>query len=76
MGMGDDQAQQVFPAVDDPGRIRDDDVYARQGLVGESNAEIDHQPFAVIAVEIEIHPDFAGAAERQKQQLVASIRHG
>ena len=47
-------------------------------LIAEGDAEIDHQPFAVMAVEIEIHPDLAAAAQRQEQELVAAgtIGHG
>ena len=39
-------------------------------IVAEGDAEIDHQPLAGMAVEVEVHADLAGAAQRQEQQLV------
>ncbi len=39
-------------------------------LVGEADAEVDHQPLAGRAVEIEVHADLAGPAQGQEQQLV------
>ena len=36
------------------------------------NTKIDHQPLAAIAVEIEVHADLAGPAQRQEDQFVAA----
>ncbi len=78
MGMGQHEAEEIGAILHDEGRVRHDDVDARRRLIAEGDAEIDHQPFAVMAVETEIHPDLAAAAERQEQQLVGAgtIGHG
>ena len=38
----------------------------------EGDAEVDHQPLAGMAVEIEVHADLARAAQRQEQELVVA----
>ena len=72
MGMGQHEAEEIGAILHDEGGIRHDDVDSRRRLIAEGDSEIDHQPFAVMAVEIEIHPDLAAAAERQEQELVAA----
>ena len=42
-------------------------------VVAEGDAEIDHQPLAGMAVEIEVHADLAAPAERQEQQLARRL---
>jgi len=61
----------VVAPLHNEGGIRHDDVDARRGFLAEGDAKIDHQPFAGVAIEIEIHPDLAAATKRQEEQLVA-----
>src|SRR5258706_744979 len=68
--MRDHEPDQIGLALDDEGRIRHHDLDPRYRVVAEGHAEIDHQPLAGIAVEVEVHADLAGAAERHEQQLV------
>ena len=67
--VGEHQADEVVAALDDETRIGQHHVDAGQGLVGEGDAEVDHQPLAAVAVEVEVHADLAGPAERQEQKL-------
>ena len=69
--MGQDQAGELLPARLDEGRIGHQHVEAADPVVGEGDAEVDHQPCAGVAVEIKVHADLAGPAERQEDQLVA-----
>ena len=76
MGVGEHQPQQVRAALDDKGGVGHHDLDAGDAVVAERHAEIDHQPLAVEAVEVEVHADLAAAAERHEQQLVVALRHG
>ncbi|MFO1188965.1 MAG: hypothetical protein U1E97_05110 [Alphaproteobacteria bacterium] len=40
----------------------------------EGHAQIDHQPVAVMAIEVEIHADLAASPKRQEQQVIGA-RH-
>jgi hypothetical protein len=66
--------RQFISAICDVPDIRHDDINSRRGVVAEHDAEIDHQPFSGMAIEIEIHPDLAGAAERQEVEAVVADR--
>ena len=69
-----DDAEQPVAAFDDKGRVGHDHI--DPGLVlllAEGDAAIDDQPLAAIAVEIEVHPDLAGPAERQEIQRVGVV---
>ena len=70
VGMGDDDADQVLAALLDEGGIGHHDLDARHRVVAEGDAEIDHQPLAGMAVEIEVHADLAGTAQGEEQELV------
>ena len=70
VGVGDDDAGEILLALLDEGGIGHHDLDARHGVVAEGDAEIDHQPLAGVAVEVEVHADLARAAERDEQQLV------
>ncbi len=74
VGVGEHQRHQIVAAALDKIGIGHDDVDARRGIVAEGDAAIDHQPFAGMAVQVQIHADFAGTAERQEQQVVLA-RH-
>ena len=53
----------------DEAQVGQHDVDARQPVVGEADAEIDHQPAAVQAVEVDVDADLADAAERHEPQI-------
>ena len=52
VGVGQDQAVEKGPLLLDEAQVGQDDVDAGQPVVGEAEAQIDHQPAAVLAVEI------------------------
>src|SRR5437868_10745669 len=64
---------EIAPLLYQEGDVRHDQVDAGQVLAGERHAEIDREPRALAAVaeavEREIHPDLADAAERREQEL-------
>ncbi len=72
VAVGHHQPDQIVPMLGDEARVGHHDIDAGHRVVAEGHAEIDHQPLAVIAVEIEIHADLAGAAERQEQELAVA----
>ena len=80
MRMGDDDAQQVRPFLDDVAQIGQDDIDARCLRPGERQAAIDQNPFAPPlrpeAVKGGVHPDLAEAAEGNEDELVAGTGHG
>ena len=71
VGMGQHDREQVLPTLFDKGRIRHEHVDPGQRVACEGDAEIDHQPLALAGVEVEVHADLAGPAERQEVQRVA-----
>ena len=73
--VGDDDADQVLQPVLDEREVGEHKVDAGQCRIGEGHAEIDHQPFAVAPVQVDIHPDLAGAAERQEDQFVSRCHY-
>ena len=73
MAVGEDDAEQVVAPLLDEGEVGQDQLDARIGRVGEGHAEIDHDPFALAAVEIDVHADLARAAEREEEQFLAGF---
>ncbi len=74
MRMGRDDPQEAVAAFDDKGGVGHDHI--DPGLVlllAEGDAAIDDQPLAAIAVEVEVHPDLAGAAEREEIERVGIV---
>ena len=79
------RADMILVAVgqDDPGEpllllldeleVGQDQVDARIGRIGEGQAEVDHDPLAAAAVEIDVHADLARAAEGDEQQFFSGI---
>ena len=66
-----DDTEQPVPPLHDKGGVGHDHI--DPGLVlflAESDAAIDDQPLPVMAVEVEVHPDLAAAAEREEIQRV------
>jgi len=78
VSMGQHQADEVFSLLDEIADVRQDQVDARQMLLGgKGNAAVDDQPRPLSAVaeavDRKVHSDFADAAERGKYQFW--IRH-
>jgi hypothetical protein len=75
MAVGEDDAEQVLAPLLDEGEIGQDQFDAGIGRIGEGEAKVDHDPFALAAVEIDVHANLAGAAEREEEQFLAGF-HG
>ena len=76
VAVGEDEADDVAPFLDQITDVRQDEIDAGQMLFGrEGHAAIDDEPFApravADAVDREIHPDFADAAERREYELAS-----
>ncbi len=75
VGVGQDDAEDVLGVLLDEGRVGQDDLDARRGLVAEGHAQVDHDPLAgvgrAVAVEVEVHADLVRAAQRQEDEFVA-----
>ena len=72
VGMGQNQPVQPVLAFGDESRVRRDHVDPGKRGIAEGDAQIDHQPAAAIAEQVEVHADLAGAAERQEMEGVAA----
>src|SRR5690348_4252398 len=66
----DDPGQPVLLAFDEL-EVGKDKLDAGIGRVGEREPEVDHDPLAAAAVEIDVHADLARAAQRDEQQFFA-----
>ena len=75
MAVGEHDAEQIGAMLLDEGEIGEDQLDPRIGRIGEGHAEIDHHPFALAAVEIDVHADLARAAEREEEQFFAGFHH-
>ena len=73
MAVGEDDAEQIVAPLLDEGEIGQDQLDARIIGIGEGQAEIDHHPFALAAVEIDVHADLARAAEREEEEFLAGF---
>src|SRR3546814_7878370 len=71
MAVGEDDAEQVRLALLDEGDVGQDELDPGIGGIGEGEAEIDHHPFALGAIEIDVHADLARAAKREEEEFVA-----
>ncbi len=69
--VGQHQAAKILAPRLDEARIGQHDLDPGQGLVGETDAQIDHQPLTVQPVQVEVQADLARSAERHEQQLPA-----
>ena len=71
--VGEHEAGEIAPLRDQERDVRHDQVDAGQVVARERHAEIDRDPVALApvaeAVEREIHPDLADAAERREQEF-------
>src|SRR5262245_38674736 len=79
MRVGENDAGDVAPFFDQIGNIRHDEIDAGQIITGERDPEVDDDPaFAALraeAVEREVHPDLAHAAERGEHKLLGWTGH-
>ena len=71
VGVGEDEADDVAPLLDQKADVRQDQIDAGQMLLGgKRHAAIDDQPCppppVADTVDREIHPDLADAAERRE----------
>src|SRR3546814_7386126 len=73
MAVGEDDAEQVRLALLDEGDVGQDELDPGIGGIGEGEAEIDHHPFALGAIEIDVHADLARAAKREEEEFVAGF---
>src|SRR5262249_20298083 len=76
----DDDPRNTRPLLFEERDIREDEIDARQIGMGEGDAEIDHEPRAVMltaeTVEREVHAYLADAAKWQEDQFVlVTLRH-
>ena len=70
MAMRDHDAEQIVDPFLDERQIGQDDVDAGILRIGKGNAEIDHHPFALAAIQVDVHADFAGAAKATEKEFV------
>ena len=68
-------AEQVVLAVLDELEVGHHDLDPRIILAAEGHAEVEHDPFAVAAIEIGVHADLARSAQCEEKQLLARSRH-
>ena len=74
MRVGRDDPQELVAAFDDERGVGHDHIDpGLMLLLAEGDAAIDDQPLAAIAVEAEVHPDLAGAAEREEIERVGIV---
>ena len=71
--VGQHDAEQVLGAFLDKFEIGENQFDSRIFVGTEGHAQIYHQPLAVAAVEVDVHPDFARSTERKKQELVLRL---
>src|SRR5262245_64893574 len=69
VAVGEHEADEIAAALLDEADLGHDDLDARRALVAEGDAEVDHQPLAAIAIEIEVHADLPCPAQGAEQEL-------
>ena len=70
MTVGQHQTHEVIRPLNDKIGIGHYHLDPGQVMLAEGHPQIDHQPFACMAVEIEVHPDLSGATKRQEEKLL------
>ena len=73
MSMGYHQAHQLFLSVRKPSRIRTHDLGLWMFRATKTDPAIDREHGSVATVNIQIHADFAGAAEGDKGEITGRI---
>ena len=76
VGVGKHQPDQILAPFLDEAGVGHEHVHARRAAVGKDDPEIDHEPAPSVAVEVQVHADLAGSAERQEVELVGPRRPG
>ena len=71
VAVGEDDPGELVLLLLDELQLGQDQVDARVIGVGEGQPEVDHQPLAAAAVEVDVHADLARPAERAEQELFA-----
>ena len=72
MRVSDDQADQPVARFAAQARIGHDDLGFRLVRPAEADAAIHREQLAVAPVDVEVHPDLAGAAERDEGEVGAT----
>ena len=70
MRVGQHDADQIIRALLDKFEIGENEIDAGIFRAGEGHAEIDHQPLAVRAIQIDVHTNLSRPAEGKEQQFV------
>ena len=68
-------AEQVVLAILDEFEVGHHDLDPRIILRPEGHAQVEHDPFAVAAIEIGVHADLARSSQCEEKQLLARSRH-
>ena len=71
VAVSQDDAGEPLLLILDELEVGQDQVDAGIVGIGEGQAEVDHDPLAAAAVEIDVHANLARAAERDEQQFFA-----
>jgi hypothetical protein len=66
MRVGDHQAQQLVPPLDQEPRIGHHDLDLGILAAAEADAAVNREPLALAPVQVEVHADFARPAEGQE----------
>ena len=75
MPVRQDDTDEIVQAILDEGQVGQDDIDAGICGIGEGHAQIDHQPLAGVAIEIDVHADLARAAEGAEEKFVGFGSH-
>ncbi len=75
MPVGEDDTEQIVALAFDEIQIGQDQLDAGVGRVGKGQAEIDHHPFALRAIEIDVHANLPRAAEGKEKKFVSRRCH-
>ena len=73
VGMRQHHADQILAAFFDEIEIGENQLDPGVFVAAEGHAQIDHQPLAFAAIEIDVHANLARAAQRTEQQLVPRL---
>ena len=64
----------VTPLLDET-QVRKHHVDAGHAVVRKGDAEINHQPTAIIMIEVGIHADLAGTAKRHEKKIRRAVHY-
>ncbi len=75
MAMRQHDAEQVLFAVFDKFQIRQNNLYPGIFIAGKCDAEVNHQPFALTAIEVDVHANLVRPAKREEQKFIFWVCH-